>query len=128
MKSVKLLQDAYTAMGILSSGDKSGHELSLVKRTTEEIETFFQEQATLANSETSSIRISTDGNHWEYASNVEVIGNIVRENRTEVKSVSMQIADEAFCIDFTTHVNSQSLDNKMLVNVKELNNTKITHF
>jgi len=124
MRSMKLLKEAAHLLetpGDFTDGEKSS--------TIAEIGSFLSEQQKKAESNTEDgIRVSTDGENWEYTDNVQIVSHLTRAGQKEVREFTMKTRDGELDIDFKTTINSESLNNKVSFDIESLNNFTIKHF
>lgn len=103
MKAIKLLQDAATVLG--APGDINEQNRQNVNN---DINLFLDDQKRRSADDQAGIRVSVDGENWEYADTVHVVSRIHQEDSAGMKEFSMIMTSGQMSMDVRSTINTES--------------------
>lgn len=106
MKSIKLLKEAASVLG--TPGDI---EPQVRETLSNDISLFFEDQARRSADGQPGVRVSTDGENWEYTDNVHVVSRVVQDGKEEMKEFSITMTAGDLTMDVKSTIQSESSGN-----------------
>lgn len=103
MKSMKLLKEA--AHILETPGDFNEEER---QNTVNDISLFLADQERRSAEDQPGVKVSTDGEHWEYTDNVHVVSRVKENGSEEFKEFSITMNAGNMTLDVRSSIRSES--------------------